>query len=161
MKELYAKIKEAKYAYVTYNRDRTNAKTYEFLNDLVSMGYKDSGTIYNDLYDWNIEVFAINTSAKDEQSNRVSLSVYDSVYFHFKVNGGYPGEKINVSLVATYPNGTTSEMETKEFHDGYVGYYGWASGIYTVPAYGERGPLKLQFYANGEVIGEATVSMKT
>ncbi len=159
--DAYAKINEAKYAYVTYNRDRTNAKTYEFLNDLVSMGYKDSGTIYNDLYDWNIEVFAINTSAKDEQSNRVSLSVYDSVYFHFKVNGGYPGEKINVSLVATYPNGTTSEMETKEFHDGYVGYYGWASGIYTVPAYGERGPLKLQFYANGEVIGEATVSMKT
>ena len=61
-KDADSKIKDAKYGYVMNLWDRYDANTYTYLKELISENYPGAQEAYNDLYDWKIEITAINTS---------------------------------------------------------------------------------------------------
>ena len=154
-------IKEAKYQYVKANKSRTDTTTHTYLKDLKSAKYKDSEDIFKELYAWKLEVVAVNSDPDDEKTNKTSISVYDPVFFHFKVTGGEPGAETTLKVKRYIPSGDTGWYTfTWDIYDGAESWYGWENGVYTNPAYGTRGTLKVEFYdEGGNKIGEGTVRL--
>ncbi|MBO5891449.1 MAG: TIR domain-containing protein [Oscillospiraceae bacterium] len=154
-------IKEAKYQYVKANKSRTDTTTYTYLKDLKSAKYKDSADIFKELYAWKLEVVAVNSDPDDEKTNKTSISVYDPVFFHFKVTGGEPGAETTLKVKRYMPSGETGWYTfTWDVYNGAESWYGWENGVYTNPAYGTRGTLKVEFYdEDGNKIGEGTVRL--
>ncbi len=157
-KDSETKINEAKYAYVNENKDNQNNTTYDYLLDLRQEYYKDSADIYDELYEWKAEVYAWN-STENGKNNNSSISKYKSVYCHFTVSGGTPGESTRVTYEVTLPNGNESD-DTFNFdiYDGEDLWWGYENSIYLYPEYGLAGTLKVKFYDdNGNLIGSSSI----
>ena len=148
-----AKINEAKYLYVLGHKSRTDSSTYQYLKDLKNIGYSDTASIYNSLYQWKFDIYAVNNS-KTSTSNMSTISRRDTIYFHFKVEGGIPsGGSMKVRFVGYLPNtnGTSSD-----YYEVYSGEDSWHSLYYTDS--GATGTARGSFYdANGNLLDSATV----
>ena len=140
------KANEAMYAYVKANMDNQDDTTYNYLRELKDNYYKDSATIYKDLYDWKIKIVAWN-SDKDSKVNKSSISKYDPVYCHIELSGGTPDDESRIYVSGTLPNGEFFEFLFDEnWEDGWYGWYGWEESIYVNPEYGASGTLKVSFF---------------
>lgn len=160
-KDSATKVKEAKYGYVLSNKSNDDVTTYEYLLSLKSAGYKDSATIYKELYTWKITVLGWN-SDRDSSNYQTSISKYNPIYCHVKLTGGTPGASVTLRTSGKRPDG----YETSEYtfgtawRDGEEGWYGWAEGLYTNPEYGSAGTLRVYFYDDaGNKIGTASVTL--
>ncbi len=152
-------IKEAKYSYIINNKNNTDYKTADYLKELKGIGYKDTATIYKDLYSWKITNVYFNTSSSSTKACD-SISKYSPVYCHFTLSGGAPGDEIYVYNTVKYPDGEYygKQATSWKMRRGDSSWWGWEDGLYNEPYYGKSGTLKFTFYdENGNVIGEGSV----
>ena len=155
------KIKEAKYRYVLSHKHNGNTTTYEYLLSLKSSSYKDSATIYKELYDWKITVFGWN-SDRDSHDYQTSINKYRPVYCHIKLTGGTPGGSTTIHVSGKLPNGNDVKEYTfnSAWREHSEGWYGWSDGIYAHPEYGTAGTLQIDFYDDdGNKIGTASLKI--
>lgn len=106
-------VKKSKYEYILDHKNNTDKTTYEYLKSLQQDNYKDSATIYDKLYSWNVK-FVINKSETDTKNNTISkVKPGDTIVVHVNVSGGYPGESVYVRpqyrLPLSYFDWTTLE----------------------------------------------------
>ncbi len=142
----YEDVKNVKYQYVLTHRNNDDQTTYSYLSDLRRANYKDSVSIYSELYTWKIEFIAVN-SDPDSTENLTTISKYDPVYFHFKLTGGTPNATIKPYVQYKLPNGNGGTYEWSYYcEDGYVLWYGWENGIYGTPQYGKEGTMTITIY---------------
>ena len=100
------KIFEAKYGYVTANKNNQDGMTYNYLTDLIAVGYSDAQAIYDELYTWKATFTVLNYSADDKSTNYSSVDRFRTWYAHFVITGGtYEGE-ISCSSRIDWPDGT-------------------------------------------------------
>ena len=153
------KVNQAMYSYVLRHKNNFDTTTFDYLKKLKKQDYKDSNSIYENLYAWEITVFAINSSETDTITKQSSISRYNAVYFHFRLTGGEPNASVRLTAKPQYPDGDTSEYTfDKKWTDGETGWYGWNDGIYGHPEYGATGTLQCKFYDDeGNLIGMASV----
>ena len=88
---------EAKYEYVKEHNNSTDTKTYEYLVMLSKAGYKDSLSIYNQLYDVSCKVI-INSKENDTSSSPLKFKQYDATYIHYQITGNVPAGAGNIRL---------------------------------------------------------------
>ena len=158
-KDSQTKILEAKYRYVENNLDNSNRTTFDYLKELKYESYKDSAEIYEDLYEWKIEVFAWNSS-ENGTTNNSSISKYKAIYCHFRLTGGTPGGSTRVSYSVKRPNGDTDDRDYFDFdmYDGSEAWWGFPDGLYAYPEYGTTGTVSVQFYdEDNNLIGTGSV----
>lgn len=156
------KLNEAKYGYVLSNKNRSNKTTYNYLEDLKSVGYKDSKSIYADLYQWYIEVKCVNTNPDDFSTTVRSVDKYcDYLHFQFILHGGTPGEEVTLSHRTYYPDGQVyySDWYWENKKDGNQFGCEWSNGVYSDPYHGSAGTFTIKIYnkKTGELIGEASI----
>lgn len=159
------KINEVKYKVVSNHSSyiyegeiyyRNNDTTiFDYLRELKSHNYKDSANRYKKLYDWKIEVVAVNSSEDDDTTNQTTIKRNTPIYFHIDLSGGEPNEEIRITVKSTLPNGNTTEytFETK-WNTYSAGWYGWTEGLYST------GTLRCYFYdEDGNMIGAGSVKI--
>lgn len=117
-------IKEAKYKYILKHRNNTDTKTYEYLKELKLEKYKDSDKIYTDLYtSISVDLF-FNTDFSDKSTRITTLKinkgyVSTNAYYHYKINGGYPGQIFKLKIVE-------EERVIDDYYD--IGWYSFEKG---------------------------------
>ena len=157
-------VYNVKYQYVMSHKNNKDKTTFDYLVDLKAANYKDASKIYSELYDWKIEIIAVNSDPNSTQ-NKTSISKYDPVYIHFKLTGGAPNSSIIPYVTYTLPNGKTGNYDfDSNYYDGSTGWYGWSKGIYDTPQYGKEGTLTVAFYqswyiSSQDPIGTVTVKI--
>ncbi len=151
-------VLESKYRYVLRHRNNDELTTYNYLKELKREDYKDSSDIYDELYAWEAQVFAVNTN-ETSRNDMDSISRADPIYFHVKISGGEPRASVRIHVKTTFPDGESSEyIFDNEYSDGDSCWYGWAEGIYMYPEYGTTGTLQCKFYDDdGNLIGKRSV----
>lgn len=158
-KDSERKINEVKYKYIQKNKNNDNTLTYEYLKNLKKQDYLDSTEIYDELYEWKVSVFAVNSSEEDETTYKHTISRYDPVIFHIKLTGGTPNASVRIRVTPSFPDGDTDLFIFDEkWEDGETGWYGWTDGLYDYPGYGATGNLQCKFYDDANnLIGSASV----
>lgn len=135
------KILEAMYAYVCEHKSNTDANTRNYLTQLVEADYKDSGEIYDAVYPWKLTITAINDS-KNSNTNMTSIHSENTIYFHFKLDGGAPGEKTKIYYDMIWPNGSEStDASSQEWSGGSTGelcFKAKTAGTFFVTFYDEK-----------------------
>lgn len=156
------KILECKYGYVVDHKNNDDRTTYEFLLTLKSENYKDSATIYTELYKWRVTGI-ISRDSDNYTKHEAAISKY-SKYLHcwFVLTGGTPGETITVTHTTILPDGDVSvaSWHWEDKQDGSEFGAEWDGGLYTYPQYGDTGTLTIKVYNQdtGELLG--TVSTR-
>jgi len=147
-KDSKTQCKEAKYQYVRKHRNNNDTDTYEFLKELRWVNYKDADDIYDDLYTWRL-TGGFNTTRGDESAAKTSVSRSAS-YLHFwlQLEGGTPGETIDLTHTTIYPDGEARESSwywyDKDDSETFGGQ--WSGGLYNNPQDGETGTLTVKVY---------------
>lgn len=140
------KINEVKYQYIMAHKNNEDIITYNYLKELKSDKYKDCLALYSQLYDWKIEIIAVN-NAPDSTANMSSISKYDPVYIHFRIIGGTPNEKLKPYIYYHDPMNNFGSYTWDYFCDDHeTVWFGWSDGIYNLPQYGEEGILSVSIY---------------
>lgn len=156
-KDSKSKLKDAKWAYIKQNYDNYNTTTYKYLTELKNQGYTGASSAYNELYDWKVVCYAINTSESDDSTKVSSIYRTDTTYFHYRLEGGTPGETINgIYQIMTYPDGDTAkrniEWLTSDGSSGWSSFYQYGGGRYST------GTCSVRWYTkSGSLIGSASV----
>ncbi len=97
------KLLEAKYKYVTSHLTSKDNMTFHYLKDLIAADYPEAQDIYDEIYQWKIQITAVNNS-EESTATMSSVSRYDTIYFHYKVTGGTPGESLEITMNGQLPN---------------------------------------------------------
>lgn len=150
-------LSRAKYSYVNDNLDSSNQTTYVYLKELCSLGYRDSNSIYKNLYKWHANL-VFNTSEYDSYSSMSRISRYSTVYCHVNLSGGEPGGSTSLSYKLIWPDGSSD----RNSWDGVsrVGNNIWFNFWYNSPNRGRTGTATAYVYdGSGNQIGSGTVSI--
>lgn len=124
-KESKKKLQEAKYAYVLEHLDSMDEKTYDYLTDLIPEGYEDSWEIYQNLYQWKIEVW-INNDENDMSMHMREVSHYYNLYVHFKIVSGPPFEDLKIGYTVEWSNGySDTRYWDRNWSAGEDGFIWW------------------------------------
>jgi len=134
------------------NHDTT---IFDYLKELKSANYKDSANLYKKLYDWKIEVVAVNSSKDDDTTNPGTIKRNKPIYFHIELSGGEPNASVRISVKDSFPSGNSGDFTfEKKWTDGYTGWYGWPNGL------SSTGILRCYFYdEDGNMIGAGSVKI--
>ena len=154
-KESYDKIDEAKYGYVLDHRSNTDYTTYQYLQELVAKSYKNSSTIYNELYTWRVTVLAVNSDKDDTTTNKTSIYRNNPLYIHIQLDGGTPGETLTLTMKYTLPSGYYNSYRFNSAWSGNSsdGSVYWENGVG-----GSAGTLYFSFYdEDNNKIGSGSV----
>ena len=152
-------ILEAKYLYVKDNKTTNYSKTkvYNYLKELKENGYKDSSTIYEDLYSWKVSII-MNTENDDTTTNLSSVSKYNTWYFHIDVSGGEPNASIQLKYSGMFPGGQT-------MYGTWDGYFYDGSGAnasfwFNTPANAPTGKFYFKVYSlDGTLLTEKDITI--
>lgn len=152
-------ISDAKYRYVLANKINSDKKTFEYLNDLKKLKYKDCASIYENLYSWKATI--IFNTKKDDTTNVTAISKYDPIYCHITVTGGEPDEITTIDYSIVKPDGSHSKDSFSfTWKDGSRGYFYYENGLYKNPVYGSTGTLSTSIFdGKGNLIGSASVKI--
>ena len=153
-----AQIKETKYQYVKSNMSNSSATIFEYMKELKSAGYKDSASIYKDLYAWKVDI-VVNDDQNDTTTNMSSISKYSNWYFHLSLSGGEPNAETTIKYTGYFPDGSTHsdnwDDKWKSGSSGTCWFY------YDTPVYGKQGTFKIKvFDQSGYLIGEKSVKIE-
>ena len=149
------KLNDAMYGFVNANKDATNTITYQYLKKLVKANYPGAKSIYNELYAWKIDIYAINNS-ENSKVNMSSISRYDKVYFHYKVSGGPLGDYITETI--KFSGHMPGSSDAKSSMEVWSGAESWWSMWFEN---GHRsGTAKLKIYdSKGNLLATASVAI--
>ncbi len=100
-------VLESMYRYVIDHKTHTSIQTYSYLKELKEKKYKDSESLYINLYDWKVTLVYCNDVSGDFETNSQTIRKGQS-YFHcwFKLEGGTPIGSINLCPGWELPNGS-------------------------------------------------------
>ena len=103
-------ISECKYNYVKANFNNENETTYKYLQELKAAEYKDSASLYENLYSWHLELAGYQSEMKD--------SGYGArIFLKYKLSGGTPGEElplhVEYSIQGVYSSDSISAGKEK------------------------------------------------
>ncbi len=96
------KIKEAKYKYILKNKKNTDNSTLTFVKELMAVDYKDSDSLYEEIFGWKLKIIA-NTSETDETTDNRHFRKNEKIWFHIFVSGGEPNASIDMSYKVIGP----------------------------------------------------------
>lgn len=149
--------KAAMYAYVLAHKNNTDKTTYEYLTVLKKYNYKSSSSYYESLYAWKATI-VINTSETDKTTKKTSVSTYDTIYCHFTLDGGPPGEVVALKAVGYWPWGGSSTVKWNGDNEWRRGNSGWCSWWLNDPSSSSaKGTFTFKLYVGSTLIGEASV----
>ncbi|MEE0266041.1 MAG: hypothetical protein UD936_10495, partial [Acutalibacteraceae bacterium] len=144
------KIDECMYGYVSSHKNNYDYATYDYLKMLKDKNYRDAKSIYNDLYEWKITSAIINTDEDDRDTHEDSVSKYCTyLQVRFQLEGGAPGETIDLTHTIYYPNGRVSfsDWDWEDKSSGSSFSAEWDKGLYSNnPQYGATGTLTIKVY---------------
>ena len=81
----------AKACYVQENLNCEDRRTYLYLSELRESS-EDFREIFDSLYRWRAEFIGVNTDADDTSTEISTIEAGTTVYWHYKITGGIPGE---------------------------------------------------------------------
>lgn len=150
--------KSTMWTYVLAHKNNDDKTTYEYLSALKRYNYKDSKKYYENLYTWRVTV-VINNSETDKTTKQSSISSYDTIYCHYTIDGGPPGETFKLKAVARWPWGSTQAATwtnpSYEWRRGVSSYTAW---YFTRPSdRANQGTFTIRYYAGSALIGEASI----
>ena len=152
---------EAKYCYVVNHMDDSDEKTYEYLNELTAIKYKDSKDLYKTIYAWKATNFYFNTGG-DATDVKESISRSSPLYCHFTIEGGPPDGTFYAYASALWPDGSKMSKQKSAviMYRGGTYWWGWKDGIYNNPQNGKTGTFTLILYdENNNEIGRSSVKI--
>ena len=86
-------LNQAKYQYVKDHYNNDDTRTYAYLKDLVKINYSNAKSLYSNLYDWRVVIYAISNSEDDLATYKTSFNYSEGIiYWHIRLEGGAPGE---------------------------------------------------------------------
>ena len=103
--------REAQYQYIINNFDRENETTYQYLTELISMNYRDSGDLYSRLFTPPVEIaFAKegNTPTVDDWKESTTAATVRNEDDPIKISNYY-----NLWIRAYCPPGSVLNIEVK------------------------------------------------
>ncbi|MCR5311545.1 MAG: hypothetical protein K6E32_09065, partial [Lachnospiraceae bacterium] len=154
-KDSKEKINVAKFEYVNAYKNNRDQTTLSYLEELVEINYTGAKEIYDEIYSWKVEYLGAKTS-EDGKEYFAKVSKKDTIYMHFKLQGGLPNGGTTISYKTEYPDGSTDYEDVAET---------WYSGVtFWVRFWNnsrcKTGKLTLTFYdGNGNEIGSGTVEI--
>ena len=148
--------KAAMYAYVLAHKNNTDRTTYEYLTTLKKYNYQSSSSFYESLYAWKVTI-VINGSETDYTNKKTSLTTYDTIYCHFTLNGGPPGEETTIKAVAVWPDGGSSTVTWGKDDMWSRGTRGYAYFWFDYPASARKGTFTIKVYAGSTLIGQDSI----
>ena len=150
--------KAAMYSYVLAHKNNNNETTYEYLQALSKANYKNCKEIYESLYAWTATI-VINNSATDKTTKQSSISSYDTIYCHYTILGGPPGETFKLKAIARWPWGSNQTCKwndnSYEWRRGDSGYTSWY--FYSPADRSNQGTFTIKLYVGSVLIGEASI----
>lgn len=150
--------KAAMYSYVLAHKNNNNETTYEYLQALSKANYKNCKEIYESLYVWTATI-VINNSATDKTTKQSSISSYDTIYCHYTILGGPPGETFKLKAIARWPWGSNQTCKwndnSYEWRRGDSGYTSWY--FYSPADRSNQGTFTIKLYVGSVLIGEASI----
>lgn len=125
-------ILECKYQYIKkeisspdlYRFYDEDTRQYIYMTELYKIDYKDSAQIYNDLYEWRVELECFNTDEDNYYTIASSIPRRGNyLHYSFNVTGGLPGETINLTHSTQWP-GYREEFSDWHWLDTYGRQWG-------------------------------------
>ena len=151
--------KAAMYSYVTAHKNNSDKTTYEYLQVLSKANYKDCKKLYDNLYAWKATI-VINTSSTDKTTKKTTVSPYDTIYCHFTLDGGPPGEVVGLKAVGVWPWGSSQTVKWNGTNEWRRGNSSWCSWYFYNPSDRTNlGTFKFRLYIGSTLIGEASVKV--
>lgn len=154
-------VHEAKYCYIVNHMDNSDMTTYSYLNELISLKYKDCKQLYRQIYAWKAADFYFNTDANSSEK-KTSISKSAPLYCHFTIYGGPPNGSFYAYASARWPDGSKMNKQKSAvimYRNGTY-WWGWKNGIYINPQKGQTGTFTLILYdENNNEIGRSSVKI--
>ena len=155
-------VYEAKYGYIINHLDNNDKTTYSYLNELISVRYKDCQSIYRSLYAWKATHFYFNTDS-ESTAKMYSISKSSPLYCHFTIEGGPPDGTFYAYATALWPDGSSMKKQKSAvvMYNKGTYWWGWKNGIYNKnPQEGKTGTFTLILYdENSNEIGRSSVKI--
>lgn len=140
------KSEEEMYAYVSTHKNREDRTTFEYLQVLCKANYRDSQSIYNELYAWKVDMF-FNSSASDLTTRLDTAAANQTLYIHYIVSGGPLDGELSMQYVYKKPNGATGEkVLSGTCTAGSTGNIFWRGGIYSDTEEHTAGTMSVSYY---------------
>ena len=162
------KCREAMYSYVFLNKNKTDLKTADFLTNLKAVNYKDTASLYDELYGLSIRIVACNgysdnwvrfnnwSDALAHATNTIH-NERDVTEFYIKIDGGKPGAN----------NHFTIHLEVYDNKSGWEDYSAnykkevdiEQDGMHRSEIWDHSSRHRVSVYYNNELIAQTTVSV--
>lgn len=104
------------HCYVKENLERQNETTYEYLTELTEKEYKDSCSIYDELYMRNVSIVA-SQNAEDSKTDISEAKAYQEIFFWVIATGGCPNETKKVAITCIFGEDGFPQTKTYELED--------------------------------------------
>ena len=151
------KLMTAKFLYADDIHDNRHARAYEYLTELVAAEYPGAEELYEELYAWHVEVYAITTDEEDDSETLTETSKYNTVYFFYTLSGGAPDQRTELSVKIHFPSGGENDSSLGNLRSGYKGY---CFAGYDNPRWAPAGTMTATFLDGEEnEIGEAEIKL--
>lgn len=137
------KILDTKYAYAQNNLDQSDKTTLSYLSELIAAEYPGAKALEDELYAWKAVFLGFNNSPNSTEA-QARISKYYTMYAHFLVVGGRPGESTTVRVRLNAPNG---QHGTVTYKDCYSDFQLYISFYYYDPAAGATGTISASLYS--------------
>ena len=152
-KDAGSKVNDAKFEYAKLYKTHSGKDiyVYEYLKDLVDVGYPGAKSLYKELFTWKATV-EINYGASSVKWN-------EETDVEVRIVAGEPGVIKRVRARVTLPNGEviTSANEWVDVSaTGSFGFY-WDKGVWTGPI---NGTLTVRVYdSDGNLLGSSSIKI--
>lgn len=155
-KDSRGKINDAKYGYVLSHKNCADSQTYDYLKELMNIGYGDAAQIFRELYRWRLTFTAVNNS-ETGTVNMSQINKAEPIHAHYVLTGGEPGSSTTITLEVKYPDKSSNKTKFNEqYHSGSSGCFHYLNGVPNA----KTGTLSMRAYdSNGNIIGSCSVEI--
>ena len=152
---------EEMYAYVSTHKSREDRTTFSYLEALCKAEYRDSQSIYDELYAWKVDMF-FNASSSDLTTRLDTAAANQTLYIHYIISGGPLDGELTMKYVYQKPNGATGEkVLSGSCTAGSTGNIFWRGGIYAATEQQAAGTMSVSYYdaATNELLATASINI--
>ena len=141
---------DAMSGYVESHLNNRDPKTCEYLDILAENAYEDAEDIRRALYDWEVRVFYVEDETRFGMYDELPLGTPFRIQYF--IEGGRPGETINLSEEITAPDGSVCRNNNLwlDVSDGDILYSDWSSAEYAASPDAVPGCLVIKLYMNNQ-----------